>query len=266
MDKSAILVKRGVNKMSKRKIAAAFLAFALALSMTACGESKVSDSNSDTSSETRTTTTAATQESVQTKKTSVTTSASTDNDTETTTAQITTATGSMTGTVSDRSILEDEIELAHTDPKIKLRSLDGMYGWRMNKGSLEKRKYYEVYNYTELLTVSYTVDSFVIPVAEWQEQTTNPTGKLKYKDKDIYYIMYSNPTLEKINLYGYCEMYMPLSENNTYLRVRVNAGGELRNRNNGKGDEWIVEHSELYDDITNDASAYLFFFDAVELE
>ena len=220
--------------------------------MTACGESK----QTVTSSETRTTTTAATQESVQTKKTSVTTSASTDNDTETTTAQITTATGSMTGTVSDRSILEDEIELAHTDPKIKLRSLDGMYGWRMNKGSLEKRKYYEVYNYTELLTVSYTVDSFVIPVADWQEQTTNPTGKLEYKDKDIYYIMYSNPTLEKSNL----------SENNTYLRVRVNAGGELRNRNNGKGDEWIVEHSELYDDITNDASAYLFFFDAVELE
>ena len=55
MDKSAILVKRGVDIMKGRKTIAALIALAMVLSMTACKEGKGSDSNVKTTSQTTTT-------------------------------------------------------------------------------------------------------------------------------------------------------------------------------------------------------------------
>ena len=100
--------------MKKRKLLCSLLALVLAVSMTACNESKSLDSAEETTSQSSVTTT-----------------------TTTTALQTTTETHStkVTSVTNERTILGNEIYLSKDSSKLKLHKLEGMDDWIMNKGT-----------------------------------------------------------------------------------------------------------------------------------
>lgn len=233
--------------MSKRRIIAAFLALALAISMTACNKNKSLDSVEETTSQSSVTTT-----------TTTTVSSTTTTDVQTTAETFSTKDTAVT---NDKTILGNEIYLSKM---LKLHKLEGMDDWIMNKGSKKDSYYSELYIHTEHLDVGYTImNTENVPYEEY-DSSTMPHGKLKYKDRTVTYIVTSCPELEKIMLFSRLMMYIDLPDNKT-LFLSVSPGGKVRYKENLYKDfeKWVVDHADMYDSLSNNPEDYLFLFDTV---
>lgn len=245
--------------MSKRKIAAAFLAFALALSMTACGDDTASDSSTQTSSKSEITTTTTAPETTTTVSSSETTASS---QTEKKSAS--------------------EYTISCEDFSITIKDVNSTPGWqRSRKVYLEgKTEMREMCFDTEL----YTCTIGLVPIKHVEKlpddkpktELNVEESILEYKDKKVWCSkVYRNSESEKF-VAGFM-LNTPINDNYD-ATITIDIGGKYSEEHFNKSEnmdyeqreeaftKWFAENKDAYKDLSTDPNDYLFIFDALDMK